>query len=98
MRFLLSNSVRWASLAEAAYCTWQADGVGCRGASGFCPFAGLAYLVSTAHVNLRLGLIICRGRGSETSCAASSALGIRDHIACCLSPLPRATNLVGCAH
>ena len=98
MCFLLSNSVRWASLAEAAYCTWQADGVGCRGASGFCPFAGLAYFVSTAHVNLRLGLIICRSRGSETSRAASSALGIRGRIACYLSPFPRAANLMGCAH
>ena len=37
MRFLLSNSVRWASLSEAAYCTRHARGVGCRGARGPSP-------------------------------------------------------------
>ena len=98
MCFLLSNSVRWPFLAETACCTRHAYGVGYCGARGLCPLAGLAYFVNNAHCNLKLGLIIGRSLGSETSRAASSALGVRGRITRCLCPFPREAVLVSCAH
>ena len=97
LRFFLRLHVICAFRLKGAWRTRHAVGVGYCGARGLRPVARLAQALRNAHVDLFLGLIICRSVGSETTSTASSARSIRCSTTPCLRPLSRQTLLVGCA-